>query len=443
MKRILKADWVAPMDRAGVGALRGQSVAIDGDRILAIGTPADLVIQHPDAMIEDLGDVVLLPGLVNPHTHLELSDCKAGSPPACGFATWLLQLITRTANAGATLPTLVDNAVAEGVSQCLRFGVTTVGDITRQSTLTRPLLGQSPLRVTSYGEIQALAQRRGSLEERLAAALDDAGATPRLRIGLTPHAPYTVEPAGYARCLAIARAASLPLATHLAESPDEATFLSCHTGPFRELWETLNAWDDRVPRFDGGPIRLAQSLGLLNYTTLLAHVNYCDDDELAILAGGRASVVWCPRTHRYFGHPPHRWREMLARGINVAIGTDSCASSPDLNLVDDLRLAHEQSPERPIDELWRMITVNAARAMQAEEVGRIAPGRYADFVAFPANGDDPLRSILESAALPTAAWIGGAALHPNLAAPPEFDELSRVAGRVSAIHPNAPRRRGG
>ena len=94
-------------------------------------------------------------------------------------------------------------------------------------------------------------------------------------------------------------------------------------GRCRRIWDRKGRWDDSVPYFDGGPIRLAKSLGLLDFPTLLAHVNYCDDSELALLAAGRSSIVWCPRTHDYFGHPPHRWRDMLAAGINVAIGTDS------------------------------------------------------------------------------------------------------------------------
>jgi cytosine/adenosine deaminase-related metal-dependent hydrolase len=131
---------------------------------------------------------------------------------------------------------------------------------------------------------------------------------------------------------------SLPLATHLSEAQEEKTFLESHSGMFRDLWERIGSWEDDVPTFKGSPIAMAQAIGMLDFPTLLAHVNYCDDHELELLTRGRASVVYCPRTHRYFGHPPHRWREMLARGINVAVGSDSCASSPDLNLVDDLRL---------------------------------------------------------------------------------------------------------
>ena len=135
-------------------------------------------------------------------------------------------------------------------------------------------------------------------------------------------------------------------------------------------------------------------------------MNYCDDEEIDLLAVGRASVVYCPRTHDYFGHPPHRWREMLARGINVAVGTDSCASSPDLNLVDDLRLLHRIAPEVSAQRLWEMATVRAARAI-GSSAGTIEIGRPADLVAFEAPGDEPLREVLESQRLPLGVWAAG------------------------------------
>jgi cytosine/adenosine deaminase-related metal-dependent hydrolase len=152
-----------------------------------------------------------------------------------------------------------------------------------------------------------------------------------------------------------------------------------------------------------------QSVGLLDLpAALLAHVNYCDDAELDLLARGRASVAYCPRTHAWFGHPPHRWREMLARGINVAVGTDSCASSPDLNLVDDLRLLHQLAPDVGPAALWELATVNAAKALGAErDVGTITAGKAADLAIFPTRGDEPLRHVLENFMLPAAVWAAG------------------------------------
>jgi cytosine/adenosine deaminase-related metal-dependent hydrolase len=295
------------------------------------------------------------------------------------------------------------------VEQCLKFGVTCVGDISRHCAISRPLLRNGPLRVVSYGEVQAMAQRRGLIEERLAVAADESFESDHLRTAISPHAPYSVEMTGYERCVEVAKTRELPLATHLAETLDEAPFLADHTGGFRNLWEFLGAWDESVPKFAGGPVRFAQAVGLLDYhRTLLAHVNYCDDAELDLLSNGKASVVYCPRTHAYFGHPPHRWREMLARGINVAIGTDSCASSPDLNLVEELRLVRRIAPEVSAGDIWKMAMANGARAIDMSgRVGVLSTGAAADFVFYRASAEDPLESILSDASAPREVWIDG------------------------------------
>ena len=404
-KTLLTAAWLAPI--SGPIVRDGAVVFVNG-RIAAVGSAAELRNQHPQADIHDTGSSIILPGLINAHTHLELSDCHRGPPPTNGFAGWLVGMLQRTRITPEEMEQAVTLAVATGAQQCRRFGVTTVGDISRQCRLTRALLKNHPLRVVSYGEVQAMAQRRGLLEERVTIAADQSAAGPRLRVGITPHAPYSIEAQGYRRCLEIAASQRLPLATHLAETADEATFLADHRGPLRDLWDAWLTWDNSVPHFLGGPIRYAQSLGLLDYPTLLAHVNYCNDDEMAILASGKASVVYCPRTHAYFAHPPHRWRQMLQRGINVAVGTDSCASSPDLNLVDEIRLLHRLAPDVPPKELWELITMRGAATLEAQnEVGSLQPWKLADAVIFPAISDDPLREILESPLEPTEVWLDG------------------------------------
>jgi cytosine/adenosine deaminase-related metal-dependent hydrolase len=126
-----------------------------------------------------------------------------------------------------------------------------------------------------------------------------------------------------------------------------------------------------------------------------------------MLAGSQASVVFCPRTHAYFRHAPHRWREMLVRGINVCVGTDGKGSAPDLNVVDDLRLLHKQSPEVPAELLWQLVTTNAAKALRVPGVGAIEVGNVADLVAFPASGHDPFLTVLESHERPSHVMIAG------------------------------------
>lgn len=387
------------MDRP---VIRDGAVVTLERHIVDVGDAATLARSHTGADQHDLGDSVILPGLINAHVHLELSDtARIGDHWDAPLADWLIEVIKNAPPDGDAKR--IARAVEIGTRQCAAFGVTTVGDISRQPTLTRSLLKSGPLRVVSFGEIQAMAGRRHLLEGRLVAAVDRTHESEQLRVGVSPHAPYSVEGHAYTQCMR----AGLPMATHLAESPDEAEFLASHTGPFQALWDFLNAWDDNVPKFAGGPIRFAKSLGLLDVPAVLAHVNYCDDDELALLAAGQASVVYCPRTHAYFGHPPHRWRDMLAAGINVAVGTDSLASAPDLNVVDDLRLLRRIAPDVPASELWAMATTRAASALQFhDEIGTLTPGKSADMVCFPvpASGD-PLDAVLRERVMPKAVWL--------------------------------------
>jgi cytosine/adenosine deaminase-related metal-dependent hydrolase len=396
MKMMLLAQWLFPM--AGP-MVREAGVVVEDGVIAAVGKEAEMRKLHPDAAVEDLGDSLLLPGFINAHTHLELSDLSPGAPRP-DFIKWLRGMIAQANNPGRD----VAKATQQGIWECLRFGVTSVADISRHFEITRPILAESPLRAISFGEITAMGQRRIEVEPRLASALTQ---TQGIRIGLEPHAPYSVEVEGYRRCVEASRRLGVPITTHLAESPDERLFLSSLQGPFRELWDDLPWFDERIPRFEGGPIRLAESVGLLAGPALLAHVNYCDDQEMDLLAPGRASVVYCPRTHAFFGHPPHRWREMLARGINVALGTDSCASSPDLNLLEDVRLLHRLAPKVGAEELLALVTINAAKAIGDGSVGTIAVGKSADLIGFDVSGPDPLKELLGSDLQPSHVWIEG------------------------------------
>ncbi len=468
MKTTLTAKWIAPVSRP---IIEDAAIVIEAGRIIDVGPQADVLPRYAATPVTPLGHVLVIPGMVNAHTHLELSDtagyddstnhshppagdspdpsehaagrqnpvawasrpwCRysdtssvpakmgeptiecPGNPSPPAFVDWLKQMIARSAAQPDQLAARCSAATIHGIAQCLRFGVTCVGDITSRPAATRPVLTRSPLRTVSFGEVRAMGANRSLLDERIALATsgcvsrrpDNTAARSNLRIGLSPHAPYSVELPGYARCLAVARELGIPLTTHLAENPAEAEFLEHQTGPFRDLWNSLPWWDQRIPRFTGGPIRLAHSLGLLDFPTVLAHVNCCDDTELDLLAAGRASVVYCPRTSAWFCHPPHRFREMLARGINVALGTDSCASSPDLNLLEEARFVHRLAPDVPPNTLLEMITLNGAKALQWDtDLGSLDPGKHADLAVFTITTPDPLREILEVSLLPDRVLI--------------------------------------
>lgn len=397
---ILRARHVAPIASPTIadGAVRVEH------RIVEVAPFAS--IDRAGARVVDLGEVVLLPGLVNAHTHLELSDLSPGERPA-SFGEWVIRNMKVRAALGDRYAATVTAATRAGATECLRHGVTTVGDISRDVALTRPALAWGPLRVVSFGEVLALAQRRTLLHERLAVAIDPAHASDFLRVGVSPHAPYTVEAAGYCACIAASDRRRMPICTHLAETLDEREFLATHGGSLRAIYDWLGTWDGDVSPEPDGPIAMAARVGLLDRPALLAHVNYASDDELNAIARGPASVAYCPRTHAYFGHPPHRWREMLARGINVCVATDSRASSPDLNVVEDLRLVRRLAPEADARLLWSMVTTRGAAALERDDVGAIAVGRRADFVAFPSEGNDPLGALLDGPAIAKSVWVDG------------------------------------
>jgi aminodeoxyfutalosine deaminase len=450
MPTLLTASWIAPITSP---LIRDGGIVIDDDTILGIGPSEALRQQYPDATLIDLGQSLILPGLVNAHTHLELSTCEAGDSPGGSFADWIISIRERMKLTADNLEPVVTDAVRAGARQCIRFGVTCIGDISQHSHITRPILQGLPLRVISFGEVLGLAMLRQRYDILLPRAIDRTHETDRLRIGLTPHAPYTVDIDGYRECIATAEHHRLPLATHLAESPHEAEFLQHHTGPFRDVWEKLGLWDNTVPTFNGGPIDLAHALGLLHAGAgspasrhpersegsqsqilryaqydnsrriaqdnpslppiLLAHVNYCTDRELDLLATGTASIVFCPRTHAYFRHPPHRWRDMLARGINIAIATDSCASSPDLNLMADLRLLHRHHPDIPPHQLLELVTLRPAKALGLDHrIGSLNPGKKADLSIWPTESEDPLQEILTHPLLPHQTWLDGEPISP-------------------------------
>jgi aminodeoxyfutalosine deaminase len=404
-KRIYLARHIATMDSP---VLERGAMVVDGSTIVTVG-PADAVApQHRDAEVVDLGRVLLMPGLINAHTHLELSGLRRMRYNG-NFVEWILSIRPQLAPDRSGFEQRIAAAVRAGVDQSIAAGVTTVGDVSAFYDLTRPILRIGQLRVVSFGEALGLAKMRGEFERRLTGAVDTSMNTDRLRVGLSPHAPYTVDRRGYEECLWLSKNNDLPLCTHLAENKAETDFLTTRTGTFRKLWDQIGLWSDDTPLQQESPIKMAKSLGLLDHPTLLAHVNYASDDELALLAAGQASVVFCPRTHSYFGHTLHRWRDMMGRGINVCVGTDSLASAPSLNLVDDLRLLHAQRPDVEVRAIWALATTHGAKALGYEkQLGSLTPGKLADFVAFESSSDNPLLDILKTARVPVGVWINGA-----------------------------------
>jgi len=388
VQALLRARYVVPVEAP---IIEDGIVAVEDGLILGIGPSRDFSRRAAT----DYGDAVICPAFVNAHTHLELSGFRGRVPPGRSFTDWLERLM-RVTRSEPPSREKVQEAVRTGVTESIQSGVGTVGDITHFPAWTRAVLAESPIRTVSFGEVIAIGTRRSLLSERLAAAALSVRPSRRLRIGISPHAPYTVEPAGLWACAAEAESGHLPVAVHVLESPDEEAFTRRGEGPLADYLRALGVWDDRVPVAGVGPIELLESTGLLVTRTLLVHVNYASDADIARIAASGASVVICPRTHDAFGHTPHRFRDMLRVGINVCVGTDSLASNPSMSILEELAFLKGRDPDLSPDLLLALGTIHGARALGlADECGSLRPGKAADVVVLPLRStNDGWDSIL-------------------------------------------------
>lgn len=381
------ARWVLPVEGPpianGCVVVRGETIAAVGPRRMAEGA----IVDH--------GDAVLLPGLVNAHTHLEFSqlECPLGQRGNT-FAEWVQKVVdfrmTPEFDPAA--------AVVRGVAESVQAGVTTVGDIATMAPLHLFDVPPSNAEVTSFFELIALSAQRS---EQQLAALDEflkRPDGPNIRRGISPHAPYTIRPSLFEATVERSARYRAPLAFHLAESPEELQLLADGAGPMVDFLIAFGVWD---------PTALPKGLRPLDYLrqmtrahrALAIHCNYLADDEITYFAAhaDRLSAVYCPRTHYFFGHAPHPLPKLLAAGANVALGTDGRCSNPDLSLLEEMRFVRRTYPELPAEQIVRLGTLAGARALGlADSVGSLTPGKLANLLAVstPAAIADPAAALL-------------------------------------------------
>lgn len=391
----IKARWLVPIDAPPI---EGGTLTIAGEHIVAVDPPGR---RRPDL---DLGNVAVLPGLVNAHTHLDLGNLRPRLPPPTGFTQWLQAVVAYRRNSS---PTEWEAAVRAGMEECLLNGTTLVGDISNGG-LSGPILTASPLRAVVFYELIGLSKLRARQAWKDAHAwLQQQRPTATYRPGLSPHAPYSVRRSLFR----LAVRPKVPLAIHLAETPLEEELLRTHRGPLRDFLEELGAWDE-----EGLAESLSWIVSLYRQAKLVLYVhgNYLDQVAgIHELPWHNARVVYCPRTHAYFGHPLHPLVHLRRcssqqddpRGpslpqINVALGTDSLASSPDLSILEEMRFLWRRYPGWAGADLVQMGTLAGATALGwDQEVGSLTPGKSADWIAVPlenAAGADPYRLLLES-----------------------------------------------
>jgi cytosine/adenosine deaminase-related metal-dependent hydrolase len=383
----LTARWIIPVDGP---PLENGTVTIQGEHFL---NPLPHGKRKPDI---DLGNAAILPGFVNAHTHLDLSGMRGKCPPTPDFTQWLRGVI---AHRRSQTPEQVIGDIRIGLEESLGYGTTLLGDIAAQG-LSWGLVGESPVRGVVFYELIGLS------EDRACEAIKSARSWrewlrnhpfPNTRSGYSPHAPYSVRLSVLSAAGLSGHVYQLPLAVHLAETLAEVELLRDRQGPFVPFLQELNAWDPEGLASSWEDVVTLCAPLLRDAPLLLVHANYWSPP-----AGvpPNVHVVYCPRTHAAFGHPPHPFREFLARGVRVALGTDSLASNPDLDVLAEARFVHRHYPDVPGPTILHMATLAGAEALGwADQTGSITAGKSADLVVLPlpdVDSPEPYSLILEA-----------------------------------------------
>jgi len=393
-----RARWVVPVDQPPI---EGGVVTISGGRVVAVGK------NEAGVAPRDLGDVVLLPGLVNAHTHLEFGLLeKPLGHVGMAFPDWIGRVVQHRREQNKALFVETDGfqrfrrrAAAAGLAELRSSAVAAVGDVETPGW-PRESFPAAGLDATVFLELLGLEpdQQAGLLAMAQSFVLDVQDATGGLRPGLSPHAPYTVSPQLVQSVCQLSARERFPVAMHLAESRDELELLATHRGRMADVLASLGAWHPEAIPQGLRPHDYLQWLAAA-HRSLIIHGNYLEADEIQLLAAhhDRMSVVYCPRTHVYFGHEPYPLETMLNAGVRVAVGTDSRASNPDLRLFEELRHLARQHPTVSPEAIVRMGTLAGAEALGiAHEYGSITPGKRAKLaiVTLPPNASEPLVAIL-------------------------------------------------
>jgi len=370
----LRSRWLLPIDGPPV---EGGWVEIVGGRVARTGR------GRPPAPCDDLGDVAILPALVNAHTHLELSWMAGRIPAAGSMVEWIRALleVRRAGPEGGEAGRV--EAMIHAAARLVDSGTAVVGDIT--NTLTTPavmedlgLFGVAFHELLGFNAVDPAGLVRDGwqrVDER-ARQVD----TSRVSIGLSAHSPYSTSPGIFSEVARTRRGA--PLTVHLAESAEEVEFLRSGRGPFRQLLEELGVWTPawQVPRCD--PVEYLARLGYLTPGLLAVHGVHLEEHEIERLRDAGAVLVTCPRSNAWVGGGLPPVSRFYASGIQVALGTDSLASSPSLGLFDELAELRRIAPDVSAACLLESATRVGAEALGFGALfGTIAPGKRAAFVA--------------------------------------------------------------
>ncbi|MBN8711061.1 MAG: amidohydrolase family protein [Verrucomicrobia bacterium] len=393
--RTLRARLVLPISRSPI---EDGAVQIEGGRIVKVGPWKEM--RCDDA--EDLGEQILLPGLINAHCHLDYSGMRNAILKPSSFSHWVRRLneLKRTVSDDDYL-----EAIAFGFSELKKWGTTSVYNIESFPELM-VRLPSPPLRTWWFYELLDI-RSRVHTEDVVAGALAFFESRPLWLggFGLSPHAPYTTSLGLYELSRICCERYAMPLMTHLAETSEEYEMFTSASGVLYDFLKPLGR--DMSDTGAATPIRHLLDAGVLPVGSILTHMNFVSEDDWDLLARRHAdfSVVHCPMCHEYFDRdvfPLERFREI---GMNLCIGTDSLASNKALNLFEEMRTLMEKHPSVRPAEALSMVTANPAAAIGLPgQLGELREGAFADLIALPFAGESgkAVQAVVENCA--PVAW---------------------------------------
>jgi 5-methylthioadenosine/S-adenosylhomocysteine deaminase len=383
--RLLSARWVLPISSP---AIDDGAVAVRGAVIEGVGTAADLRGRFPEAVVNDLGEAAILPGLINAHSHLELTAMRGFlDADDLNFTGWLEKL-TR-ARADRMTDEDVAVSVACGVLEAFRAGVTAVGDASTNGIVTARVLRQSGMRGTVFQESfgpdpRVAAERVAQLREAVAAMR--AHESPLVTAGISPHAPYSVSAPQLELLAELALAEGLPVMMHAAESDDESHFIHRGSGRFAD---GLRARQIEWQVAGVSTVAHLERTGLLRTKPLLAHCITVDEADIELIRASGARIGHCPKSNAKLGHGVAPLASFVEGDLPLGLGSDSVASNNVCDLFEEARFALLQSRSRErgtdlaatvnAEVALRLMTMGGARALGIEDrVGTLEAGKQAD-----------------------------------------------------------------
>jgi cytosine/adenosine deaminase-related metal-dependent hydrolase len=368
--------------------------------------------------VTDLGDVVLFPGFVNAHCHLDYTSMAGKLPSLRSFPDWIKSILSLKAHYSYT-----DYAASWmlGTRQLLQSGTTTVADVEAVPELLAEVLPATPLKVYSFLEMTGVKSGRSGAQilHETVKMIESLPAKFAARAGFSPHAPYSTNPDLLKATAEFASSQAAVVSTHVAESKAEWDMFTERRGP---LFDWLKNQRDMEDCGGISPVAHLERHGLFRTRFIAVHANYLNSQDVELLSSEPVSVVHCPRSHAYFKHAPFPFQNLRRSGANICLGTDSLASvipaatPTELNMFEEMRAFAITNSEVDPAEILTMATAHGAKALGLSAMcGSLAAELSADLAAIPFQGkiNEAAAAVLNHSSTVSFSMIDGLCVYPQ------------------------------